>query len=116
MHILKNVDILDLVRIHVYKEKPTREDPLPYRVFIESIDSSKRIVFDEAALNILNQKVTERSQAFGDGRDPRIQDYIKEFVGRMVSELGKNGLAVIEDIPEGSEDPYATLRKNHPLN
>lgn len=111
MQILKNVDILDLTRIHIYLGQPTREDPLPYKVFIEAVDQTKKVVFDEDALKILNQKITDRVQQFDDGRDPRVVDYVKEFVGRMLTELYRNGLVELEDIPEGSDDPYAEVKK-----
>jgi hypothetical protein len=111
MDILKNVDILELVRIYVYPGEPTREDPMPYRVEIQSIDPKKKVVFDEKALSVLNHRLTERAQEFDDGRDPRVVDYIKEFVGRMLSELSRNGLVVLDDISDEPEDPYAAVRK-----
>lgn len=111
MEILKNVDILELVTIHVYRGDPTHDDPMPYRVMIESLDKGKKVVFDEKALQTMNYHLTEKAQQFQDGRDPRVKDYIQEFVGRMVSELAKNGLVVLEDVGDEKEDPYANLRK-----
>ena len=111
MQILKNVDILDLTRTHIYMGHTSKEDPLPYKVFIEALDPTKKVVFDESALQILNNKVTERVQQFDNGRDPRVVNYIKEFVGRMLTELYRNGLVELEDIPEGSDDPYMEVKK-----
>lgn len=114
MDIIKNVDILELIRIHVFQGEPTREDPMPYRVMIESLDQSKKVVFDEKALSIMNDKLTERAQLFEDGRDPRVTDYIQEYVSRMVSELHRNGLVELQEIGDVKEDPYASVRKQHP--
>lgn len=111
MDIIKHVDILELIRIHVFRGEPSRKDPLPYMVEIEPLDKTKKIVFDEKALEVLNRKLTEKAQTFEDGRDPRIKDYIQEFVGRMVSELARNGLVGLEDIGDAPEDPYAHIRK-----
>ena len=111
MQILDKVDIKDLIRIHVFMGQPTKEDPLPYRVMVEPIQKTKHIIWDESALATFNAIVTEKCQQFDDGRDPRVIDYIKEFTERMMSELHRNGLIVLEDIPEGSDDPYATVKK-----
>ena len=113
MQILKNVDILDLVRIHIFRGQPTKGDPLPYRIEIQSIDESKRVIFDESALKVLNHRLTENVQKFDDGRDPRVRDYIEEFVGRMLTELYRNGLVELEEIPDSPDDPYADVRNRH---
>jgi hypothetical protein len=110
MGILKNVDISELIRIHVFRDKPTPQDKMPYRVVVESLEKDKRVVFDPDALKVLNQKVTENAQRFDDGRDPRVAEYIKEFISKMISELHRNGLVVLENIPDGPEDHYASLR------
>ena len=106
---LKNVSIADLVTVHIFKGIPTEFDKMPYEVVVDCLDRTKRVVFDVDALKVVNQKVTEKVQQFKDGRDPKVVEYIKEFVTRMLVELHKNGLVILEDIPE-AEDPYASVR------
>jgi hypothetical protein len=93
---------------------PDPVNPGRFEVQIASIDDKKNVVFDERALAVLNERVTEKSKQFSDARDPRVRGYIKEFVGRMASELYKNGLMELEDIDqqEGSpEDPYSKAKR-----
>jgi hypothetical protein len=101
------------VRIHVYKDAPSREDPVPYRIFVEAIEKGKRVVFDSDALRVFNHRLTENAQRFDDGRDPRVKTYLEEFASKMISELARNGLIIIEDLPDASDDPYAAVRNMH---
>ena len=112
MDIMSKVDLLDLIKVNVFldMEVLSKENPLPYRVSISPLDESKRFIIDDDALKTLNQKITEKVQQFENGRDPRVVGYIKEFASRMISELSRNGLALLEDIPEAAEDHYAKLR------
>lgn len=109
--ILKSVDILDLIKVKVYKSKPTSEDPSPVRVVIETIEKTKKVIFDESALDILNKKLSERVATMS-YYDPKTLGYIEEFAGRMVSELYRHGLVELEDIPEASGDPYGEVKKH----
>lgn len=113
--ILKNVEFLDLVRIHVYKGQATREDPFPFRVEFECLDKNKRVVFDASEFTRMNLILTEKSQQFHPA-DPRLKGYIEEFCGRLASELYRNGLCELEEVPEGKEDPYALERRKYPTN
>lgn len=111
--ILKNVDFLDLVRIHVYKGQPVPGDPFPYRIEFECVDPTKRVVFDAHEFSKMNVILTEKAQQFHPA-DPRFKGYIEEFCARLASELYRNGLCELEDIPEGKEDPYALERRKYP--
>jgi len=117
MNILNHVDILDLVEVKVFKGMPTMADPAPVRVMVEAKDRGKNVVFDPDALKTLNEKISEI--VIGrrlDIKDPNTFKYIEEYVARMVSSLYKNGLLILEDVPEASEDPYADLRKQYKFN
>jgi len=112
MEVMKNVDILDLVEIVVYQGTPTRENPCPLLVHFEPNDKNKNIVFDPQALKTLNENITDRVREMSLSlNDPNTIPYIKEFVGRMVSEMHRNGVVVLDDIGEASDDPYASVRK-----
>jgi hypothetical protein len=108
--ILTNVDILELLIINVYKGTPTRQDPCPLMVTIDPIDRNKRFVIDTSAQQVLNNALTEKLKD-SDPRNPNTFQYAKEFVGKMVSELHRSGLCLIEDIPDSSDDPYKQVRK-----
>lgn len=109
-NILKHVDILDLVVINIFKGKPTLHDPNPYVVAIDPIDATKRVVFDTDALKVLNAKLTEKIRGT-DSTQPNTIQFIKEFAGKMLSGLYRNGLVAIEDLPPAKEDHYAEARK-----
>lgn len=108
--ILKNVEFLDLVRIHVLRGHPVPGDLYPFRVEFEPLDKSKRVVFDESEFRTMNQVLSEKATQFHPN-DPRFKGYIEEFAGRLASELYRNGLAELEEIPDAPSDPYADLRK-----
>jgi len=108
--LLKNIDILDLIRIHVYKERPRKNDAAPIGVNIECVEKGKKIVFDEKSLKALNEQATIQAAKF-DIRDQNVLNYVEEFVARMVSAFHKNGLVEIVDIPDSPDDPYANIRK-----
>lgn len=111
-NILKHVDILDLIVVNLFKGKPSLHDPNPIVVSVDPIDPSKRVVFDPDALRVLNDKLTEKIKG-SDSSNPNTIQYVKEFASKMISALYKNGLVIIEDIPEAAEDPYAAARKMH---
>lgn len=109
-NILANVDILDLVVINVFKGTPTLQDPSPFVVTVDPLDQTKKVVFDPSALKVLNDKLTEKI-AGSDAKDLNTVGFIKEFAGKMISGLYKNGLVIIEDIPDAVDDPYAEAKK-----
>ena len=112
MEIMKNVDFLDLVEIVVYRGSPTKENPCPLMVHFEPNDKGKNIVFDPAALKTLNDNITDRVLEMSLSLyDPNTIEYIKEFIGRLVSEMHRNGVVVLDDVGEGDSDPYASVRK-----
>jgi hypothetical protein len=110
VNILTNVDLSDLVVVNVYKGTPTLQDPNPFVVAIDPIDSTKKVVFDSSALKTLNNRLTEKL-AGADSTNPNTIQYIKEFVTKMASEFYKNGLLVLEDIPDSPDDPYQEAKK-----
>ena len=103
--IMNHIDILDQIQIDVFRIPNTAN----FEVEISCLDRTKNVVFDEKALRVMNQKITEKAAQF-EARDPRAKTYIEEFVGRLTSELFRNGLAEIEDIPD-AVDPYEDLRR-----
>lgn len=108
MQVMNKVDILDLVHIHVFRIPNTAR----FEVQIEAIEKNKNVIFDEDALKIMNQKITEKAAQF-EARDPRAKDYIQEFVGRMTSELYRNGLVALDIVTDEPDDPYADIRKKY---
>jgi hypothetical protein len=113
--ILKHVELLDKVRIHIYRGQPTKDDLCPFRIEFECLDASKKLVFDESALATMNQKLTEKAREFNPN-DPRFAKYLEEFSGRFTNELYRNGLVEIVDIPDAKEDPYTAVRKQFSRN
>ena len=113
MQVMNCVDILDLINIRILQGTPTIHGA-PLYVQIEPIDRCKNIVFDTDALETLNNRVTEvvRDRQLS-VRDPNSFKYVEEFVGRMVSELYRNGLVEIEEAKEGSDDPYEAVRHKY---
>ena len=107
MDIMKHVDVLDLVTVKLYMPRPGF-----IAVDVRCHDEDKQVVFDPDALKKLNEVITEKVKGL-DPRHPNVGGYIKEFVGKMLSELYRSGLAVIEDIPESKEDPYEEIRKQY---
>lgn len=106
------VDILDLVDIKVFPGMPTQADPAPIRVEVTAIDRTKNVIFDTDALRVMNQRITERAREL-DIRDSRLMRYVEEFVGRLISELGRHDLVVLEDAKESPDDPYVEARKKY---
>jgi hypothetical protein len=110
--VLKHVSILDLLVVNVFRGMPSKEDPYPLAISIDPLEQTKRFVIDESAQKVLNQKLTEKLQG-SDPRNPNTIEYAKEFVSKMLEELHRSGLCLIEDMPEASEDPYDFVRKKY---
>lgn len=107
-NIMKHVDLLDLVRVEVNRIPGTGQ----FRVFIEAIDKEKKVVMDPSAQKTLNNKITSICKEKNlSALDPNTIGYIKEFVGRVVSELARNGLVELADYEDRPDDPYAEIRK-----
>lgn len=106
---LKHIDILDLVTIDLYH---TGVATMPGHVSVSftPLEVTKRVIFDESAKKVLEEKILERA-ANKDLKDPKIANYIKEFAGRMLSELYKNGLVLLEEIPDAPNDPYWQVKQ-----
>lgn len=114
MQVMNQVDILDLVKIDVHKTMPTPNDPAPIRVSIEALDKNKNVVFDADALRVFNRRISEEViKRELDIKDPVTFRYIEELVGRMLSELYKNGLVALDDVSDAPEDPYKDVRNQY---
>jgi len=109
-NIMKNIDLLDLVVVNVFKGVPSREDPFPLVISIDPLEQHKRFVIDSSAQEMLNNKLTQKLRG-SDPRNPNTITYAKEFVSKMISELHRSGLCFLEDIPDAKDDPYSDLRK-----
>jgi hypothetical protein len=107
MEIMKHVDILDQVTIHVFRMPNTAR----FEVQIEPVDKNKNVVFDEDALRVMNEKITEKAAQF-EARDPRAKDYIEEFIARLTSELYRNGLVELQEVEE-PKDPYQEIKDKY---
>ena len=91
-NIIKNVDILDLVEIKVIQIMPG-----DFQIMIDCLEKDKQLVFDPKALERLNNLATEKSKSLTSNH-PNTIPFIKEFVGRMVSEMHKSGLCALDDV------------------
>ncbi len=107
------VDILDLISVTVVRLPPASpQDLAPISVELIPHEEGKQVVVDETALATLNANLSEKAKQLElDPRNPQTFSYLQEFVGRMVSELYRNGLVELEDVPEGADDPYHKVRK-----
>lgn len=101
--IMKHVDILDQIRIHVMHVGKGF-----INLQIETIDSSKRVVIDQAAKKTLEEEIIKKvaEQKWSE----TTRNYIEEYAARMISSLHKNGLVEIDDLPDAPDDPYKHAR------
>lgn len=106
-NIMKHVDILDQIKIVV-----TQPMPGNFAVHFEPYDRKKHVVIDEKAKETMDAKITEKAKALS-ARDPKTKMFIEEFAGRLLSELFRVELAVLEDVPETPTDPYAEIKKKY---
>jgi len=111
MQIMNSVDFLDLVDIIVVRDRPTPIDPCPVAIHIEPLDKSKNVVFDSKALVSFNETISERIRNLNlSWKNPNTVSYIQEVVGRIVSEMYRNGLVALENASDSPIDHYADLR------
>lgn len=101
---MDSVDILDRVDILVFQFHPGH-----FSVDFKVKEKEKHLVFDETALKTLQDKVLDLTRG-KNAKDPNTVGYIQEYVGRLIREYHKVGLAVIEDIPDSPDDHYAKFR------
>jgi len=111
---LKHVEFYDLVRVHVFRGQPSVENPCPFSVEFEALEQGKRVIFDDSSLKKMNEILTEKASQLN-ASDPRVRDYIGEFAGRLATELYRNGLAAIENVPDSPTDHYLSARNAHPV-
>ena len=106
------VDILDLVDIVCYRVPPRNPvDRAPIGIDIVPHDKTKQVVWDQDSLKNFNNILTEKSKSLK-FNNPNSLDYLKQYVGMMLSELYRNGLVDFEELSDAPEDHYAHLRKN----
>lgn len=107
--ILKHVEINDLIDIQVFT--PNVYKPGDIQVSIEAVEKGKQVIIDVDAARILGEVLKERANNnFENVRDPKMKKDMEEFVARMCVEWHKNGLLVIENVPDAQE-PYEEAKK-----
>jgi len=104
---MESVDILDRIHIIVFQHTAGHFD-----VTFECREKDKQIVLDSKALATMEQKVMDLCRD-KNAADPNTRGYIEEYIGRLLTEYHKLGLAVIEDVPDAPSDPYQALRKKY---
>jgi len=104
INIMQNVSFLDLVQIRVFQTTPEN-----IQVTFECIEKNKNVVFDEKALKEMNYKINEKVIGMN-AKDPKVKEYINEFVAKLAEALYKNGLVEIVEATEAKTDPYGDLR------
>lgn len=107
------VDILDLVEITITTLPPQGpQNMCPVAVDIIPYDKTKMLFIDESEMTTFNHIISERAKQLElDPRNPQATSYLKEFTARWLSEMYRNGLAELDNVPEGHDDPYAKVRK-----
>lgn len=107
------VDILDLVEITITRLPPQGFNNMcPISVDIVPYDKTKMLFIDESEMAKFNHVITERAKQLDlDPRNPQSTFYLKEFTARWLSEIYRNGLAELDNIPEGQDDPYKKVRQ-----
>jgi len=110
VNILKNVEINELLQIDIFNSNVY--SPGQLEISIESVEKDKRVVIDEDASKKLCEILKHRANTkFENVRDPKMKKDMEEFVARMCIEWHKNGLLIIEDIPEAPSDPYEEAKQ-----
>jgi len=108
--ILKNVEINELLKIEVFNPNVYKRGEI--QVSIEAVEKGKKVIIDEDASRTLEEILKERANNnFADVRDPKMKKDMEEFVARMCVEWHRNGLLIIEDIPDAPSDPYEAAKK-----
>jgi len=104
-HIMESVDFLDRISIHLFQPVPGH-----FNVDFSVKEKGKRLVLDEDALKKMQNKITDLCSD-KNANDENTRGYIEEYVGRLLKEYYKVGLALIEDMPEARDDHYDHLRR-----
>lgn len=102
--IMKSVELSDLgnIEVAVFPQGHITINFVP-------LDKTKKLVFDTSALKTLNEKATDLARG-KDASDPKVKQFIAEYVHRMIIALHKNGLCELVPITEGPEDWYSGNR------
>ncbi len=110
VNILKNVEINELIKITVFN--PNMYSAGQIAITLDAIEEGKRVVIDPDAAMKLNEILKERANnKFESIKDPKMKKDMEEFVARMCIEWHKNGLLIIEDIPDAPSDPFEEAKK-----
>lgn len=105
VNILKNVEINELLKIDIFA--PNVYAPGEIEVSIDAVEAGKRVIIDEDASRVLGDILMNRANdSFESVRDPKMKKDMEEFVARMCVEWHRNGLLIIEDLPDNPTDPY----------
>ncbi len=102
--IMKHVDILDQVKVIV-----TQPMPGHFAIDFEPHDRTKQVIIDSKAKMVMDQKISEKTVG-RPAKDPNTLEYIKEFAGKLLSELFRVQLAALETIPDAPKDPYQDIK------
>ncbi len=103
--IMNHVDILDQVKVIV-----TQPMPGNFAISFEPYDVTKQVIIDSSAHEAMNQQITEKAGGRS-AKDPNTVEYIKEFAGKLLSELFRTQLAILEEIKDAPKDPYESFRR-----
>lgn len=110
VNILKNVEINELLRIEVFNTNIYDHGQI--EINLEAVEKGKRVIIDEDASKKLGEILRDRANdKFDNTRDPKMKKDMEEFVARMCVEWHKNGLLIIEDIPDAPSDPYEEAKE-----
>lgn len=113
VHVMDSVDILDRVDILLFQPAPGH-----FTVDFSCKEKDKQLVVDTDMLREMERKITELCQQRGlsvnSEEIDKTRGFIQEYIGRFIQKCHKMNLAVIEDVPQGSDDHYEHLRKLKP--
>ena len=115
VHIMESVDILDRVDIILFQPVPGH-----FTVDFSCKEFGKQLVVDTDMLREMERKIVElcreRQLSVSSQEIDKTRGFIQEYIGRFIQKCHKLNLAVIEDVPKGTDDHYAKLRKLKPVS
>ena len=114
VNIMNRVDIADLITVKAFTPNAFRLDKID--IDIQPVEPNKKVVIDCDALTRYNQIVTQKAQELcrkGLKDYSKLRMFLEEMTLRMCSEWHRNGLLILEELPDGPEDPYAESRKKY---
>lgn len=107
MQILNKVDINDLIEINI--SRPTLDT---ISITLDAIEPGMKVVIDSKALETLNNKLTSKAKGLQPS-DPKTIMYLEEFCAKMLTELHKHDLVILEEASDSPEDHYKKWRDEY---